>query len=65
MYPFTYVRGFFTDFLKLFVHNVMYYWGPPPPPPQDAVRWVGHSPRFYTNAEANAAFGAAAPSGGR
>ena len=24
MYPFTYVRGFFTDFLKLFVY--MYYW---------------------------------------
>lgn len=29
MYPFTYVRGFFTDFLKLFVR--MYYWAPPPP----------------------------------
>ena len=39
--------------------------GPSTPPPQDAVRWVGHTPADYTNAEANAAFGAAAPSGGR
>ena len=30
MYPFTYVRGFFTDFLKRFVY--MYYWAPPGPP---------------------------------
>ena len=64
MYPFTYVRGFFTDFLKLFVR--MYYSiGPPAPAPQDVVHWVGHTPADYTNAEANAAFGAAAPSGGR
>ena len=63
MYPFTYVRGFFTDFLKLFVR--MYYWAPPTPPPQDVVHWSGHTPEEYTNAEANAAFGAAAPSGGR
>ena len=34
-------------------------------PPQDAVYWDGHDPQYYTNAEANAAFGAAAPSGGR
>ena len=40
--------------------------GPPAPAPQgDAVHWPGHTPQDYTNAEANAAFGAAAPSGGR
>jgi hypothetical protein len=30
----------------------------------DAVVWYGHVPELYTNAEANAAFGAAAPSDG-
>ena len=43
----------------------MYYWAPRPPPPHGAVLWDGHTPAAYTNAEANAAFGAAAPSGGR
>jgi hypothetical protein len=41
---------------------------PPPllPPPQDAVYWYdGSEEHFYTNADANTAFGAAAPSGGR
>ena len=63
MYPFTYVRGFFTDFLKLFVR--MYYWAPPPPRRRTRCTGSATPRRDYTNAEANAAFGAAAPSGGR
>jgi hypothetical protein len=63
MYPFTYVRGFFTDFLKLFVR--MYYWAPPPPRRRTRCTGAATPRRDYTNAEASAAFGAAAPSGGR